>query len=125
MAYRIPCSCGKGVFAELTDAGARLACGCGRTVQVPNLSALRRRGESDRSKPATAPPPSEAETEARRNLVTGRWWLLAGVAILGVGLLVGSQFPPGMCFDFIGLGAVVLGLLRLTRGIVQRRMGEP
>lgn len=77
MAYRIPCPCGKGVFAEAVDAGARLICGCGRAVLVPNLSVLRRTPPVARRNDAPKPLPPSSNPEAQRNLNSGKWWLLA------------------------------------------------
>jgi hypothetical protein len=37
----VPCSCGRSIEVEITQAGTRVHCGCGAQVQVPNLSALR------------------------------------------------------------------------------------
>jgi Domain of unknown function (DUF1922) len=42
MAYEVRCECGRALTVEETSAGAALPCDCGRTVQVPRLSELKR-----------------------------------------------------------------------------------
>ncbi|MDB5313091.1 MAG: hypothetical protein JWO38_7293 [Gemmataceae bacterium] len=41
MSYQVTCECGKSHAVTPADAGATLACGCGRTVEVPPLHQLR------------------------------------------------------------------------------------
>lgn len=42
MEFRVSCDCGKPHTVTAGDAGAKLACPCGRAVTVPRLSELRR-----------------------------------------------------------------------------------
>jgi hypothetical protein len=42
MNFSVNCECGRAVAVSATSAGSRLACTCGRTVDVPTLSELRR-----------------------------------------------------------------------------------
>jgi hypothetical protein len=42
MEFRVSCDCGKPHTVTAGDAGAKVACPCGRTVSVPSLSELRR-----------------------------------------------------------------------------------
>ena len=122
MAYRIACSCGKGVFAEATDAGARLTCGCGRAVVVPNLSVLRRMTPVARRADHTPTKWPHPDTEANRYRNTGLWTILVGVVLLIAGLMSSmTEKSPGVCLDLLGVGAIILGVLRLGRGILQRR----
>jgi len=54
MQYETDCSCGKVVVVQAADAGGTLRCACGREVEVPALSRLRR---LDPPPPPSAPPP--------------------------------------------------------------------
>lgn len=54
MTYETDCLCGKVVAVHAADAGGRVRCGCGRQVEVPPLSRLRR---LDPPPPPPAPPP--------------------------------------------------------------------
>ncbi len=115
MAYRIPCQCGKGVFAELADAGGRLVCGCGRAVDVPKRTQLLRTPPAARRESAKAPKPPD--TEATRTLSSAKWWFLAGVVFLAVGWCM----KGGECVTLFGVGLMILGVVRFVRGLVQRR----
>jgi hypothetical protein len=42
MEYQVDCECGDYVTVEETDAGTTAQCRCGRAIQVPSLSELRR-----------------------------------------------------------------------------------
>src|SRR5437763_1512337 len=44
MEFRVTCECGKEHPVTAGGAGSKLACPCGRTVAVPSLGELRRRG---------------------------------------------------------------------------------
>lgn len=120
MAYRIACTCGKGVFAELADAGGRLTCGCGRAVEVPLRSRLLRLPPVYRRD--QPPPPPTLEGEEQRSFSSAKWWFLTGVGVLLAGMLsMPSQKSPGLCLDVVGVGLMVVGGLRFVRGLVQKR----
>jgi hypothetical protein len=119
VAYRIACQCGKGVFAELADAGGRLTCGCGRAVTVPMRSHLLRMPPTARRD--SPPPQPPAESEASRSRNSGLLTILVGVGLLFAGAMSMSwQKSPGLCLDVFGVGAIILGVWRLGRGILAR-----
>lgn len=122
MAYLLKCKCGKSVAVGPTDAGRRMACVCGKAVEVPNLTVLRRMKPAEEKGRGKQPNRKPDDPESTRNLKSGRAWLLGGGLILlaGVVMSVGGHHP-GACVDVVGLGAVLLGGLRLARGLVQRK----
>ena len=121
VSYRIACQCGKGVFAELADAGGRLTCGCGRAVVVPTRNQLLRMSPTARRD--STPAPQQPETEATRTLSSAKWWFLAGVVLVAIGwwLTASVEKSPGPWVLLLGAGGMAAGGMGVVRWWVQRR----
>jgi hypothetical protein len=106
MRFRLCCACGREVLATRGDAGASLACKCGRTVEVPSLNELQQR-------PVVEEP---AKTEPPLTLVRMAVVFWGGVvSLLGLGLLIGNVtdvFPtfPYAGFLVMAIGGIIAGL---------------
>lgn len=74
MKYETDCPCGKVLAVQAADAGATLRCACGRELEVPALSRLRR---FDPPPPPPAPPPADYAFLRVPGFIT----TLAGVAL--------------------------------------------
>lgn len=123
MTYRIACQCGKGVFAEATDAGARLKCECGRVVVMPNLSVLRQMAPASRRLDNTPTKWPRPDTEADRNLNSAKLWFFGGAFLLVADYFLAqwAKRPQGSCIQLIGVGAVIVGVMRFVRGMFARK----
>src|SRR5262245_825581 len=51
MGYEIRCDCGRAISVAEGDAGSRISCACGLTVQVPSLNQLRASAGEERLAP--------------------------------------------------------------------------
>jgi hypothetical protein len=96
---------------------------CGKPVEVPNLSRLRRmRPTTTHSQRRRPDGLWGINPEAARNLSSGRGWALVGLGVLLAGVVMSfNGHRVGTCFDLLGLGAILLGALRFVRGMVQRK----
>jgi len=70
MQYLLPCSCGRKLKVDATQAGLRMPCDCGKTIEAPTLRGLR----------ALKPVPSTGPVVAPEN----PWGPRQGVMFLGV-----------------------------------------
>ncbi len=91
MKYLLPCSCGKSVAVAPSQAGQRVRCACGRTLDVPAMRLVRQ-----------LPPAEDAATRPRRAasawsrahrlvFVLGLVMLASGAATAGYYQLVRAQ----------------------------------
>jgi hypothetical protein len=100
MQVRLRCECGREILVTTGDAGASLACACGRTVEVPSL-------EEFRKLPAVAPPADEEPPGSLFGAV-----LVVGGALLccvGLGLLLGNVTGLFPTFPFAGFIVMTVG----------------
>ncbi len=93
--YGLRCACGEAVRVTAGDAGTRVGCVCGGTVEVPSLRALR----ADASEPVQ--PTDSTEHEARRperEVARHRWMAVAVGFVVTLALFV--LFMPGLHLTF-------------------------
>jgi hypothetical protein len=88
MKYLLPCSCGKSVAIETSQAGERVRCACGNMLDAPTMRLIREL------------PPAVAETS--RKSARDRTWSLSqrllfsgGLATLVTGLILAGIFQVG------------------------------
>lgn len=77
--YLLPCTCGREIPVEATQAGQPIRCQCGLELEVPTLRNL------TRLKPAE--PPAAAPRRARSAWGRRQRVMLAGLAIMAIGAL--------------------------------------
>lgn len=90
--YLLPCSCGQKVRVEAAQAGGQAACGCGKTLTVPTLRALRQLEVAE---------PDEAAT---KRATRGGWSPLQG-ALFSIGIIVACVSLVVLAYnlrDFLG-----------------------
>jgi hypothetical protein len=90
--YLLPCSCGQKVRVEAAQAGGQATCGCGKSLTVPTLRAL---------KQLEVAQPDEA---AARRAARGGWSPLQG-ALFSIGIVVACVSLIVLAYnlrDFLG-----------------------
>jgi hypothetical protein len=75
MKYLLPCSCGQSVAIEVSQAGDRVRCACGNTLDVPAMRLIRQL------------PPAAADAPQKQRL-RDRSWSLVQRLIFAAGLLL-------------------------------------
>ena len=119
MPYQLRCRCGKVLLVEEGDAGTVGKCECGRPVPVPVLSLLRRMRWAKGGWQATD------DTEGRRNLQAGAWWIGGCAVLLVPTWLFAPNQSVAMAVSFWAFVGIAYGLVRLIRGLVQELSDKP
>lgn len=110
--YLLPCSCGLEVAVELSQAGEKVQCACGRQLDVPTMREI------------TALEPIDAGEEAQASLPT--WGLRHGLLVLGAVLIVCGLAPSvylyvnrprPMELDYLSVGQVWQVWEELRQGV--------
>jgi hypothetical protein len=88
MKYLLPCSCGKSVAIEVSQAGQSVRCTCGNMVDVPTMRLIRQL-------PPAAASAAKKRLRDRSWSLTQRLLFSGGLAILVGGLLTAGVFQMG------------------------------
>lgn len=116
MTYETDCTCGKVLEVHAADAGATLRCACGRDVDVPPLSRLRRLDPPPRR---PAPPPVDLAFLRVPGVIT----TLAGVGfgcVSGIAL-AGVDSDTNVLRAFISLAVLTAQIVGVALVCVSKR----
>jgi hypothetical protein len=102
MEYLLPCSCGQKMRITAAQAGAQLACACGKSLAVPTLRGIKQL--------EIAPVATAAKSPGRWSPIHGALFA-SGLAIASIGIVFLAYF---------GLRYVQLGGHPITRDITQQ-----
>lgn len=118
--YLLPCSCGRKIPVDRSQAGQGIQCACGAQLEIPTMRALRLL-ERAAPKPSAGPPPRSAWGARQRLLLLGA---VITIAALGLTALLYSSRPRRA--DVEDLSPIRTWVLwqELRQGVKQRRRGE-
>ncbi len=97
--YLLPCSCGQKTRIAAAQAGAQVACGCGKSLSVPTLRGIKQL--------EIAPVATTAKSPGRWSPIHGALFA-SGLAIASIGVVV---------LAFYGVRYIQLGASPFTRDI--------
>ncbi len=88
MKYALPCSCGKTIPIETSQAGETVTCSCGKQLEVPTMRAIRQLDPLRELTPART-------QSARQWSTTQRLCFSIGMAVAALGFAVGAFYEWG------------------------------
>lgn len=89
MKYQLPCSCGKSIPIEVSQAGQMVHCSCGAQLEIPTMRLIRQ------LQPVEAEAPEVRPVRATRWSVASRVLFVWGLAISALGLSLAAYYQWG------------------------------